>query len=62
LTSVTEKSFLKLLDELQVMNERLDRIANAYEGIFAVLAGNDELGLDGILPVLQRLEEKMGAK
>lgn len=59
---VTEKSFLKLLDELQITNERLDCIANALEGVFAVLAGNDELGLDGVLPVLQRLEEKMGAK
>jgi hypothetical protein len=58
--SVTEKSFLKLLDELQVTNERLDRITNALEGIFSVLAGNDELGLDGFLLVLQRLESKLG--
>lgn len=58
--SVTEK-FLKLLDEIQVTNERLDRVANALEGLFSVLAGNDELGLDGVLPVLQRIERKLEA-
>lgn len=48
----------KELEELQVTNERLDRIANALEGVFAVLAGNDEAGLDGVLPVLQRMENR----
>jgi hypothetical protein len=54
--------YYKVLEELQVTNERLDRIANALEGIFSVLAGNDEQGLDGILPVIQRLERKLEAK
>jgi len=54
--------YYKILDELQVTNERLDRLANALEGIFSVLAGNEEAGLDGILLVIQRLERKLEAK
>jgi len=54
--------YYKILEELQVTNERLDRIANALEGIFSVLAGNEEQGLDGVLLLLQRLERKMEIK
>jgi hypothetical protein len=50
--------YYKILEEIQVMNERLDRIANALEGLFSVLAGNEEQGLDGILLVLQRMERE----
>lgn len=53
-----DEVFRLLLDELRETNKCLDRIANAYEGIFSVLAGNEEQGLDGILPILQRLERK----
>jgi len=54
--------YYKVLEELQVANERLDRIANALEGIFSVLAGNEEQGLDGVLLVLQRMERKREVK
>ena len=54
-----DEVFRLLLEELRETNKCLDRIANAYEGVFSVLAGNDELGLDGVLPVLKRIEEKM---
>jgi len=54
--------YYKILEELQVTNERLDRLANALEGIFSVLAGSEEAGLDGLLPVFQRLERKLEAK
>ena len=54
-----DEVFRLLLVELRETNKCLDRIANAEEGVFAVLAGNDELGLDGVLPVLKRIEEKM---
>jgi hypothetical protein len=60
--SITEKTALKFLEELQVANERLDRITNALEGVFSALLGNDELGLDGILPVLQRMERKQNIR
>ena len=57
-----DEVFRLLLEELRETNKCLDRIANAYEGVFAVLAGNDEVGLDGVLPVLQRIERKMEVK
>jgi len=54
--------YYKILDELQVTNERLDRLANALEGVFSVLAGNEEQGLDGVLLILQRMERGAGGK
>jgi len=57
-----DEVFRLLLDEIRETNKCLDRIANAYEGVFAVLAGNDEVGLDGVLPVLQRIEKKLEAE
>jgi hypothetical protein len=55
-----DEVFSLLLDELKETNKCFDRIANASEGIFSVLMGNEEAGLDGVLPVLLRLEKALG--
>jgi hypothetical protein len=57
-----DEVFKLLLDELRETNKCLDRIANFSEAAYSILAGNEEAGLGGILPTLQRMERKLEAK